>query len=91
MQQLIFYEEEPIVPLHKKLNYNIVYSIYSFRYNPIRVERHTHHTEETKEKLRQSTLGRVWVTNGIELHQIKKEDLDKYLNNGYKLGTKYKL
>lgn len=59
--------------------------------NPIKVERHTHHTEETKEKLRQSILGRVWVTNGIELHQIKKEEIDKYLNNGYKLGTKYKL
>lgn len=33
MRQSTFYEEESIVPLHKKLSYNIVYSIYNFMYN----------------------------------------------------------
>ena len=33
MQQSIFYEEEPIVPLHKKLKHKIVYLFYRFRYN----------------------------------------------------------
>lgn len=30
--------------------------------------------------------GRIFVTNGIENHQIKPEQLQEYLNNGYKKG-----
>lgn len=30
--------------------------------------------------------GTVWVNNGVEQHQVKKDMLDIYLNNGYVLG-----
>lgn len=61
--------------------------------NPIEDKPHhtTNHTKETKEIIRQNTLGRIWVTNGIELHQIKKEDLNEYIQKGYIIGRKYKL
>ena len=32
------------------------------------------------------STGRIFVTNGVENHQILKEDLDKYLANGYRRG-----
>ena len=42
--------------------------------------------EETKEKIRQSILGRVWVTDDIISKQIKREELDHYLSIGYRKG-----
>lgn len=34
------------------------------------------------------SLGRIFVTNEVENHQIKKEDLQKYLDMGYRLGMR---
>lgn len=33
MQQLTFYEDESIVPLHKKFKFRLVYLVYDFEYN----------------------------------------------------------
>ncbi len=42
--------------------------------------------EETKEKLRQSALGRIYINNGIQNKYIKKETLEEYLKLGWQLG-----
>lgn len=42
--------------------------------------------DETKEKIRQAILGRVWITNDIINKQVKKEELDYYLSIGYRKG-----
>ena len=42
--------------------------------------------DETKEKIRQAILGRVWITNDIINKQVKKEELDHYLSIGYRKG-----
>lgn len=47
-------------------------------------------SDEHKQKLSDSVNGRIWVSNvntGLE-HQIRKEDLQKYLDDGYMLGRK---
>jgi len=41
---------------------------------------------ETKQKLSKMRKGSVWVNNNIESKRIKKDDLQNYLNIGYKLG-----
>jgi len=54
------------------------------------------HSEETKEKMRKSKnkgsanpqFGTCWVTNSEEVKKIKKEDLETYLNNGWRRGRK---
>lgn len=38
------------------------------------------HTDETKELIRQSSLDRVWITNGIENHFYKPGNAEKFLN-----------
>lgn len=45
-----------------------------------------HHSEETKEKLRQQALGRKRINNGIVEKFVKEDELNDYLNNGFKLG-----
>lgn len=45
-----------------------------------------HHTNETKLKNKLQSTGRVWIHNETESKFPKKEDLDYYLNNGWKLG-----
>lgn len=45
-------------------------------------------SEEHKEKLSKSIAERIWVSNhetGLE-HQIKEDDLEHYLNQGYVKG-----
>lgn len=57
------------------------------------------HSEETKNRIREaltsrhfqqgeknSQYGTCWITNGIESLKIKKDDVTKYLNDGWKLG-----
>ena len=43
-------------------------------------------SDQMKSKISSSIKGRKFVTNGVENHQVKIEDLDRYLSNGYKLG-----
>lgn len=43
-------------------------------------------SEETKHKLSNSIKGRIWINNGQERKQIKREDLDSYVKLGYVLG-----
>ena len=43
-------------------------------------------SDQMKSKISSSIKGRKFVTNGVENHQVKIEDLDKYLSAGYKLG-----
>lgn len=61
-----------------------------------------HHSEESKRKIgktnsllqsgeKNSMYGRCWITNGDESKPIKKNELNKYLNNGWYLGRKIKL
>jgi len=41
---------------------------------------------ETKEKLSKMRKGSVWVNNNMLSKRIKKDQLQNYLNIGYKLG-----
>ena len=43
-------------------------------------------SEETKEKIRQQILGRKRINNGIVEKYVKEDELNDYLNNGFKLG-----
>ena len=45
-----------------------------------------HHTNETKLKNRDASLGRVWIHNDKESKHPKKEELEKFLNEGWQLG-----
>ena len=45
-------------------------------------------TEEQLNRLRKSQQGKAYVTNGIEIHQIKLVDLDLWLSKGYVRGRK---
>lgn len=45
-----------------------------------------HHTNETKLKNREASLGRVWIHNDKESKFPKKEELEKFLNEGWQLG-----
>jgi hypothetical protein len=57
------------------------------------------HSKESKckmsEKAKQRTgkansqFGTCWITNAKEVKKIKKEDLDFYLKNGWKIGRKF--
>lgn len=38
------------------------------------------------ERSRKSNTGRVWVNNGTEQHQVRPEDIDLYLGQGYVKG-----
>ena len=49
-----------------------------------------HHTNETKLKNREASLGRVWIHNDKESKFPKKEELDFYLSHGWKVGKHYK-
>lgn len=44
------------------------------------------HTEETKQKLSKNVRGRVFMNNGIQNKRVKKEEISKYLEEGYVLG-----
>jgi hypothetical protein len=46
------------------------------------------HKQKIAEANRQARLNRVWVTNGHESHQISRDALDEYLQNGYVFGKK---
>jgi len=43
-------------------------------------------SKETKLKLSKMRKGSIWVNNNIESKRIKKDQLQNYLNIGYKLG-----
>jgi hypothetical protein len=43
-------------------------------------------SKKTKEKLSNMRKGSVWVNNNLESKRIKKDQLQNYLNIGYKLG-----
>ena len=43
-------------------------------------------SDETKEKLANSIRGRKWMNNGKIQKQVKPEDIEKYLNNGFVIG-----
>lgn len=42
--------------------------------------------EEMIEILRQANKSRIWVTNGVNNVRIKKEEIDIWINRGYKRG-----
>lgn len=44
--------------------------------------------EETKDKLRKAVIGKIWVSNGKDTHQIHKEELSIYEDMGYHRGRK---
>ena len=53
------------------------------------------HSRETIEKLKEkktqvgtknSQFGTCWITNGLENKKIKKTDIDRFINEGWKLG-----
>lgn len=54
------------------------------------------HSEETKDIMRKkaqervgdknSQFGTCWITNDLENKKIKKTEVDKFINNGWKLG-----
>lgn len=49
----------------------------------------THYSKDNskwKNNLSNAFKGRRWVNNGINQHQVKQEELQSYLNNGYVLG-----
>lgn len=37
----------------------------------------------------ENSKGRIWLTNGVNSIQIKKNDIWKYLNNGYYIGRTF--
>ena len=43
-----------------------------------------------KAKIAESSKGRKWITNGIENHFVKGEDLERYLAQGWKFGKTMK-
>ena len=61
-----------------------------------------HHTPDTKVKMslshqgkhqgsKNSQYGTMWITNGIQNKKIPKNDLDKWVNQGYTKGRKMNL
>jgi hypothetical protein len=46
------------------------------------------HKQKIAEANRKARLNRVWVTNGQESHQIPRDSLDAYIQNGYTFGKK---
>ena len=47
-------------------------------------------TDEHKEKLRQSSKDRVHIHKEQENKNVKKDELDLYLSNGWQLGYIYR-
>jgi hypothetical protein len=45
--------------------------------------------DETKEKISQSLTGRLWVNNGTHRTLIHQNEVQTYINMGYKLGKKF--
>lgn len=45
-----------------------------------------HHSQNSKLKLREQKLGRVCIHNEFETKRPKKEELEKYLSEGWQLG-----
>ena len=45
-----------------------------------------HLTLEQRNKISVKSLGRIWVHKGTETKRIVKDELDKYMINGYSLG-----
>lgn len=49
-----------------------------------------HHTEETKKRISETSKGRnagkLWINNGVTRKLVYKDQLQQYLDNGYKLG-----
>jgi group I intron endonuclease len=43
-------------------------------------------SDKTKELLRESILGRVWINNGTVRKQIKKNEVESYMKMGYVMG-----
>ena len=56
------------------------------RYGKIGTMNGKHLTTEQKNKIRVQALGRIWVHKGKETKRIIKDELDKYMTNGYSLG-----
>lgn len=44
------------------------------------------HSEETKEKIRESKIGRIFIHNGDIMKNVIKDELDFYLNQGWEIG-----
>lgn len=45
-----------------------------------------HLSEQTKQLLKQKCSGYLWINNGIEQKQVKPDELQNYLQNGFKKG-----
>lgn len=48
------------------------------------------HSKETKQKHSDNIKDRIWICNNITTKRVKPEQLQQYLNIGYKLGRKPK-
>lgn len=47
-------------------------------------------SEVHRQHLSEARKGMVWVNNGTERHMVKPENLQEYLNKGYRLGRIYR-
>ena len=56
------------------------------RYGKIGTMTGKHLTPEQRNKISVKSLGRIWVHKGTETKRIVKDELDKYMTNGYSLG-----
>lgn len=46
-------------------------------------------SDDHKSKLSLVTLGRIWINNGVKLKRVHKPDLQKYIDEGWKVGKKF--
>lgn len=49
-----------------------------------------HHNEETKNKLSELRKGKIYINNGVDGKFINPDELQKYLDLGYKKGYRHK-
>lgn len=59
---------------------------YSYRTEKFKQTHSSKDNTQWKNNISQSIKGRRWVNNGVEQRQIKPDELQNYLDNGYVLG-----
>ena len=46
------------------------------------------HKRNISESMKGKYKDYVWITNGTEVHRVRKDDLSIYIDKGYRLGKK---